>query len=94
MIRHTKILHTKKSYKKNHNTIYIHYNMSYHIRPQTQRNIRKKIKNQNKKEKTQQTHTNMKKTNTTMYVKFCVFVFVFLCCIVFLFFCGGGGGCL
>ena len=26
------------------NTIYIHYNMSYHIRPQTQRNIRKKIK--------------------------------------------------
>lgn len=88
MVRHTKILHTKKSYKKNHNTIYIHYNMSYHIRPQTQRNIRKKIKNQNKKEKTQQTHTNMKKINTTMYVKFCVFVFVFLCCIVFVV-----GGC-
>lgn len=30
----------------------------------------------------------MKKINTTMYVKFCVFVFVFLCCIVFVV-----GGC-
>lgn len=57
MIRHTKILHTKKSYKKDHNTIYIHYNMSYHIRPQTRENIRKKIKNIHTQQNKHNKHT-------------------------------------